>query len=106
MDRRGHGLCLDVAHGSGRHRLERLLHCRGQAIAGSHVLGVQLPALVVHGSSHPREVGRDSFDERHAGLDNGTLRPVIGRELPMSEVVKAHQAVMEPGAFGKIVMIP
>jgi NADPH:quinone reductase len=52
----------------------------------------------------------EEFREIHAGLvaglDNGTLRPVIGKELPMSEVTKAHQAVMEPGAFGKIVMIP
>jgi NADPH2:quinone reductase len=41
-----------------------------------------------------------------AGLENGTLRPVIGQELPLGDVVKAHQAVMEPGAFGKIVLIP
>ena len=41
-----------------------------------------------------------------AGLENGTLRPVIGKELPMTDVVKAHQTVMEPGAFGKMVMIP
>jgi NADPH2:quinone reductase len=41
-----------------------------------------------------------------AGLENGTLRPVIGKEMPMSDAPKAHQAVMEPGAFGKIVLIP
>lgn len=41
-----------------------------------------------------------------AGLENGTLRPVIGKELPLSDAAKAHQAVMEPGAFGKIVLIP
>jgi hypothetical protein len=31
---------------------------------------------------------------------------VIGRELPLAEAAKAHQAVMEPGAFGKIVLLP
>lgn len=41
-----------------------------------------------------------------AGLENGTLRPVVGRELPLAEAAKAHAAVMEPGAFGKIVLIP
>jgi NADPH2:quinone reductase len=41
-----------------------------------------------------------------AGLENGSLRPVIGKELPLSDAPKAHQAVMEPGAFGKIVLIP
>jgi NADPH:quinone reductase len=41
-----------------------------------------------------------------AGLENGSLRPVIGKELPLSEASQAHQAVLEPGAFGKIVLIP
>lgn len=41
-----------------------------------------------------------------AGLENGTLSPVIGRELPLAEAVQAHGAVMETGAFGKIVLIP
>ena len=40
------------------------------------------------------------------GFEDGTLRPIIGRELPLAEAEKAHVAVMEPGAFGKIVLIP
>jgi len=42
----------------------------------------------------------------HAGLDNGTLRPVVGKELPLAEAARAHKEVMEPGAFGKIVLVP
>ncbi len=41
-----------------------------------------------------------------AGLANGTLRPVIGQELPLQDAPRAHEAVMEPGAYGKIVLIP
>ena len=41
-----------------------------------------------------------------AGLGNGTLRPVVGRELPLAEAARAHEAVMQPGAHGKIVLIP
>lgn len=41
-----------------------------------------------------------------AGLENGTLRPVIGQELPLAEAPQAHAAIMEPGALGKIVLIP
>ena len=41
-----------------------------------------------------------------AGLENGTLRPVIGKEFPLAEAAEAHRAVMEPGAFGKIVLVP
>lgn len=41
-----------------------------------------------------------------AGLESGALKPVIGRELPLAEAPQAHQAVMEAGAYGKIVLIP
>ncbi|MBI2948212.1 MAG: NADPH:quinone reductase [Verrucomicrobia bacterium] len=41
-----------------------------------------------------------------AGLENGTLRPVIGQRIPLAEASRAHQAVMEPGAYGKIVLLP
>jgi NADPH2:quinone reductase len=40
-----------------------------------------------------------------AGLTNGTLNPVVGREMPLADAAKAHAAVMEPGALGKIVLI-
>jgi len=39
-----------------------------------------------------------------AGLENGTLRPVIGKEFPLSDAAEAHRAVMESGAMGKIVL--
>ncbi len=41
-----------------------------------------------------------------AGLENGFLRPVIGKELPLAEAARAHAAVLEPGSYGKIVLIP
>lgn len=41
-----------------------------------------------------------------AGLENGTLRPVIGREMPLSAAPESHVAVMAPGAKGKIVLVP
>ena len=41
-----------------------------------------------------------------AGLENGSLRPVIGRELPLSAAAESHVAVMSPGAGGKIVLLP
>ena len=39
-----------------------------------------------------------------AGLANGTLNPVIGREMALEDAARAHEAVMEPGALGKIVL--
>jgi NADPH2:quinone reductase len=41
-----------------------------------------------------------------AGLENGTLTPVVGKEFPLVDASKAHAAVMEPGARGKIVLTP
>jgi NADPH2:quinone reductase len=40
-----------------------------------------------------------------AGLKNGTLRPKVGLELPLASAEKAHRKIMEPGAFGKIVLV-
>ncbi|HXX99691.1 MAG TPA: NADPH:quinone reductase [Candidatus Limnocylindrales bacterium] len=41
-----------------------------------------------------------------AGLENGTLRPIVGKEIPLKDASVAHQDVMAPGAFGKIVLVP
>jgi NADPH:quinone reductase len=41
-----------------------------------------------------------------AGLENGTLNPVVGKEFPLADAAKAHVAVMESGAYGKIVLVP
>jgi len=41
-----------------------------------------------------------------AGLENGSLRPIVRQELPLSEAPHAHELVMEPGAYGKIVVVP
>ena len=53
---------------------------------------------------------REEFLEIHAGLvaglENGTLNPVIRKEMPLEQAPQAHGAVMEPGAFGKIVLVP
>jgi NADPH:quinone reductase len=41
-----------------------------------------------------------------AGVASGNLRPIIGREMPLAEAAKAHVEVLQPGAYGKIVLIP
>ena len=40
-----------------------------------------------------------------AGLANGSLTPIVGREFPLADAAAAHEAVMESGAFGKIVLL-
>jgi NADPH2:quinone reductase len=41
-----------------------------------------------------------------AGLTNGTLRPVVSREIPLAEAAAAHHEVLETSTFGKIVLVP
>jgi NADPH2:quinone reductase len=40
-----------------------------------------------------------------AGLENGFLRPIVGKEIPLAEAARAHKEILESGAFGKIVLI-
>jgi NADPH:quinone reductase len=39
-----------------------------------------------------------------AGLENGTLRPIVGKELPLKNAAQAHADVMAAGSYGKIVL--
>jgi NADPH2:quinone reductase len=40
-----------------------------------------------------------------AKLGSGTLRPVVGTELPLHAAAEAHRRVLAPGARGKLVLI-
>lgn len=55
-------------------------------------------------------IGETDLARIHEGLGrgfvDGTLTPVIGRELPLAEAARAHQLVLAPGAQGKTVLIP
>jgi len=42
----------------------------------------------------------------YAGMENGTLRPVVGQEMPLAHAPRAHEAVMAAGSCGKIVLVP
>ncbi|HVP63552.1 MAG TPA: NADPH:quinone reductase [candidate division Zixibacteria bacterium] len=48
--------------------------------------------------------------EIHAGLarlmTEGRIKPVIGTELPLGKAREAHEQVMKPGSYGKIILIP
>jgi NADPH2:quinone reductase len=41
-----------------------------------------------------------------AGFVTGALSPVVAVEMPLAEANRAHKLVMEPGAKGKIVLVP
>ncbi len=41
-----------------------------------------------------------------AGLRAGTLRTIVGRELPLAQAPQAHHAIIEATACGKLVLVP
>ncbi len=41
-----------------------------------------------------------------AGLENGALHPVVGREMRLAEAPRAHRMIIESKAYGKIVLVP
>lgn len=50
----------------------------------------------------------EEYTRIHAGLvaalDSGVLRPIVGRELPLSEAAEAHRAILADKAVGKLVL--
>ena len=43
----------------------------------------------------------------YAGLEGGTLRPIVGQKFALADAAKAHEAVMKPGgSYGKIILTP
>lgn len=54
----------------------------------------------------PADEIRRAHEAIIAGLERGTLTPVVGTELPLADAAEAHRRVMDPGATGKIVLIP
>lgn len=56
-------------------------------------------------NSSPEQM-KPILDDILAGVAEGKLKPIIGREMPLAEAAAAHVAVLEPGAHGKIVLVP
>jgi NADPH2:quinone reductase len=83
-----------VVGNRGRVEIEpRQAMARDAAILGMTLFNVTPPELA---SIHAALV---------AGLSNGSLSPVVGREMALADAPRAHEAVLEPGALGKIVLV-
>jgi NADPH2:quinone reductase len=71
----------------------RAIMSRGATVTGFSLFASTSPAEIL---------------QAHAGLgagfDLGTLTPVVGREFTLADAPRAHQALTEAGAHGKIVL--
>ena len=75
------------------------INARGTMTKDAAILGLALP------NATPEEIA-SIHAALVAGLANGTLKPVVGQELALKDAARAHEAVLRPGAYGKIVLIP
>ena len=75
------------------------INARGTMTKDAAILGLALP------NATPEEMA-SIHAAIVAGLANGTLRPVVGQELALKDAARAHEAVLAPGAYGKIVLLP
>jgi len=41
-----------------------------------------------------------------AGMERSGYKPQVGQELPLADAARAHEEVLKPGAYGKIVLVP
>ncbi len=72
----------------------RLLMAKEASVEGLLLMNTSAEALTeIH-----RRIG--------AGLVEGSLRPVIGRQFPLSQAAQAHREVMASSHRGKVVLIP
>lgn len=58
---------------------------------------------VMLGNATPAERAQ-IFAALNAGFENGTLTPILGESFSLADAPKAHEAVMRPGAYGKIIL--
>jgi NADPH:quinone reductase len=97
----GHDLTLLAPHGrvaviGSRGPVE--INPRETMLREADIRGVMLD----HGETeHVAAIHR----EIAAGLENGSLHPIVGRQFPLGQAADAHEAVLAPGASGKIVLL-
>jgi NADPH:quinone reductase len=52
----------------------------------------------------PEEAMREIYAAIYKGLSKGFLNPIVGKIFSLEDAIKAHHAVIEEKAFGKIVL--
>jgi NADPH2:quinone reductase len=68
------------------------------------VRDAEIRGMILFNVSAPEKVAIHAA--LRAGLESGTVKPVIAREFPLAEAPRAHELIMEPGATGKIILVP
>ncbi|MCK5581829.1 MAG: zinc-binding dehydrogenase, partial [Candidatus Omnitrophica bacterium] len=78
---------------------EAVIHPRLAMVQDATILGM----AVMNASLEERIKIFSSLAE---GLKTNKLNPVIGKSFSLPDAALAHEAILAPGAYGKIVLIP
>jgi NADPH:quinone reductase len=82
-----------------------VIGCRGEVQINPRLLMRTEGSILGVMAGTPEEYAQ-SHAAIGAGLRAGTLRPVVGKELPLAEAPRAHHEIIESTAHGKIVLVP
>ena len=67
--------------------------------SGARIIGVRLSLI-------GEKLNQAIHAALHTKLVQGKLKPVVDEEIPLAEAARAHHAVVQAGALGKICLIP
>ena len=70
------------------------------------LMNVEGAALGVMASLADTEESAEAQAAIAAGVRDGRLRPVVGREMPLADAARAHRHIMERPALGRLVLVP
>jgi NADPH2:quinone reductase len=81
--------------------------CRGDVTINPRLTMIRDSSIIgmVLMNASEEELGK-IYKQIEGGLEEGSLKPIVGTELPLAEAAKAHHQVIESKAYGKIVLIP
>jgi NADPH2:quinone reductase len=80
---------------------------RGEVAITPRDLMVREAAVMGTAIANLGEAGEQRIQHAlYAGLENGSLRPVIGERLPLIEAALAHRRVLASPSRGKVVLVP
>ena len=82
-----------------------VIGCRGEVPINPRLLMRAEASIIGVLGGTPEEVAQ-AHAAIGAGLRAGTLRPIVGKELPLADAARAHHEIIAGPACGKIVLVP
>lgn len=84
-----------------------IIGCRGKVeIDPRSTMGKDLKVLGMRLTNASEQEYLGIYRFLSAALENKIIHPIIRKEFSLKDIQEAHRLLMEPGAYGKIILIP